>query len=235
MKHFPADDLVKLTICLIATHHRARSLATLTATSKKTPPGRDQLAKETALAALTVFFRTLCDVATWDLDHSDEPGHVSTHHDGQASTTRSGTHDPEDTADTEGLVPRLSSTLCRMLPTLRILSKWLKSHVGYLRRHMDRSKMGDVAGFWSKYTTCMIKIAETFPLHQLPSMMGSLEEDIEIIGFSPLARTSTHAQRFEAKDSDEEQLMRVSDLSIDAVLIIKQAVSLFLAACEESR
>jgi hypothetical protein len=75
-------------------------------------------------------------------------------------------------------------------------------------------------------------IALVFPLHQLPALMGPLEEDIEIIGFLPLSKSSTRAKAdcsstglYEAKSSNEEQLMRISDLSVDAIFILQQAVS----------
>lgn len=222
---FPADTLVKLTVCLIASHYRARQVAS----SRGGNAGRDQsrqLAKETALAAITVFFRTLCEVAMWELAHYDAPSPEFVQYIDDATTTERGdTYSPDDKADTEGLALQLSSVVRRMLPTLRILSKWLKINVPYLRRHVDRSKMGDLPGLWTKYTALMTKIAETFPIYNLPSLMGSLEEDIELIGFMPLSRTSTRAKRFEPKNSCEEHLMRVSDLSIDAILIIQQAVS----------
>ena len=222
---FPADTLVKLTVCLIATHYRARQVAS----SRGGNAGRDQsrqLAKETALAAITVFFRTLCEVAMWELAHYNAPSPEFVQYVDDATTTERGdTYSPNDKADTEGLALQLSSVMRRMLPTLRILSKWLKVNVPYLRRHVDRSKMGDMPGLWTKYTAFMTKIAETFPIYNLPSLMGSLEEDIELIGFMPLSRTSNRAERFEAKNSCEEHLMRVSDLSIDAILIIQQAVS----------
>lgn len=227
MKLFSADNLVKLSICLVATHHRARQIAT----PQRAPTGREQdsqLAKETALAAVTVFFRTLCQVAMWELEHQDTPNapHASVYRGDGSSTDRGQTYNSDDEANTDGLALQLSSTIRRMLPTLRILFKWLKGNVGILRRHTDKSRMGDVAGLWSKYTALVIKIAEVLPIYHLPSMMGSLEEDIEIRGFMPLAKTTTHAEPFEAKNSSEEHLMRVSDLSIDAVLIVQQAVSI---------
>jgi len=162
----------------------------------------------------------------WELTHYDAPSPESVQYIGDAtSTDRGDTYSPDDKADSEGLALQLSSVMRRMLPTLRILSKWLKINVPYLRRHVDRSKMGDLPGLWTKYTAFMTKIAESFPIYNLPSLMGSLEEDIELIGFIPLSRTSNRAERFEAKNSCEEHLMRVSDLSIDAILIIQQAVS----------
>jgi hypothetical protein len=162
----------------------------------------------------------------WELAHYDAPSPESVQYIGDAtSTTKGDTYSPKDKADTEGLALRLTSVMRRMLPTLRILSKWLKVNVPYLRRHVDRSKMGDLPGLFAKYTAFMTKIAETFPIYNLPSLMGALEEDIELVGFMPLSRTSTPAKRFEAKNSCEEHLMRVSDLSIDAILIIQQAVS----------
>jgi hypothetical protein len=162
----------------------------------------------------------------WELAHYDPPSPEYVQYVDDATTTERGdTYSPDDKADTEGLALQLSSVMRRMLPTLRILSKWLKVNVPYLRRHVDRSKMGDLPGLWTKYTAFMTKIAETFPICNLPSLMGSLEEDIELIGFMPLSRTSNRAKRFEAKNSCEEHLMRVSDLSIDAILIIQQAVS----------
>jgi hypothetical protein len=239
-KLVPSHELVKITICLIGTHYRARQLATSRGSRAEMEGARHrsakaeteevrQLAKETALAAVTIHFTALCGQAIWELSHYDAPspqvvrGHPAEF---ETSTNRGDTHSPNDKADIEGLALQLSSIIRRMLPSMRILSKWLKCNVGYLRRHVDRSKLGEVNRLWSEYVKFVTKVAEMFPIYNLPSMMGSLEEDIELRGFLPLSRAFTDAKRFEARNSDEEHLMRVSDLSIDAVLIVQQGVSL---------
>lgn len=200
---------MKITICLIGTHYRARQLATIKTTKRGQEDNR-QLAKEAALAAVTLHFRSLCELGTFELSQLDDPSLELKRVSGN---------------ETEGLADQLSSVLRRMLPSFRILSKWLKSNISYLRRHVERSKWGHIGGLWTEYTRFVIKLAEMFPISDLPSMMGSLEEDIELRGFIPLAKSIVSAQRFEARNSDEEHLMRISDLSIDAVMIVQQAVS----------
>jgi hypothetical protein len=200
---------VKVTICLIGTHYRARQLATIKTTKRGQEDNR-QLAKEAALAAVTLHFRSLCELGTFELSQFDDPSLELKRVSGNG---------------TDGLADQLSSVLRRMLPSFRILSKWLKLNVSYLRRHVERSKWGNIGGLWTEYTKFVIKLAEMFPISDLPSMMGSLEEDVELRGFVPLSKSIISAQRFEARNSDEEHLMRISDLSIDAVMIVQQAVS----------
>ena len=220
----PSDDLVKLTICLIGTQYRARHIGT-TKGNKHGEEEAHQLAKETAVAALSTHFRMLCEVAMSELFKCETTDVGITPADDNDGSNRGGTQNPSNDANTDGLAPQLSSVLRRMLPSLRIMSKWLKCHVEYLRRHVDRSKLGEINRLWATYATFMIKVAEMFPIYNLPSLMGCLEEDIELRGFSPLTRTSTFSKRFQASDSDEEHLMRVSDLSVEAVLVVQQAVS----------
>lgn len=215
-----SDDLVKLTICLIGTHFRARQLSNLKHQEiggarqeiyKETHRTARQYVKEAAVDALSVHIRMLCDLGTKELMNHDESVIIFA-------------DDNEGEANAD-LARQLSPVLRRMLPSLRILSKWLKCNIEYLRRHADRSRLGDLSALWAKYAHFITKIAEMFPIYKLPSLMGCLEEDIELRGFSPLSRTSTDAKRFEAANSDEEQLMRISDLSVEAVLIVQQAVS----------
>lgn len=191
-------------------------------------------AYEFALSVLASQFQSLCKVAIKELKNVNE-GHD---HDNALADDDSET----DTDRDNDLAARISSVLRRLLPSLRIMSKWLKCNLDHLRRHVDRSEVGDVNGLWEQYTSLVELLAQTFPIYNLPSLMGPLEEDVEIRGFLPLAKASTAlnpddnaADHYHARNSDEEQLMRISDLSIEARLIMQQAVSLLTSYRHTSR
>jgi hypothetical protein len=217
-KKLPSADIVKLTISLIGIHAHTRQNAM--AISRKDPSWssyRD--AYELALAILISEFRILCEVAIQELNRSSN----GSKHDNALADDDSET----DTDHDKDLATQISSVLRRLLPSMRIMSKWLKCNLDHLGRHVDRSNVGDIAGLWEQYTNIVVIFAGVFPIYRLPSLMGPLEEDVELRGFPPLAKASTGSTTdpYHARTSDEEQLMRISDFSVEARLIMQQAVS----------
>lgn len=139
------------------------------------------------------------------------------------------------------LYVNVTAVLRRLLPALRIFSKWLKTNISTLTNRQEQ----DVAEFWEAYSLFLLHMGTLFPLGRLPHLTNPLEEDIDFRGFSPLKRgmvdtpSAAQVDESEAKrggDEDdaynkeevhpnEEQLMRISDLLCDGKLIIKSVVS----------
>jgi hypothetical protein len=162
-----------------------------------------------------------------------------------------------------------------MLPALRILSKWMKSHLEYMSRSADRAAalsqesslsqdlsdteveeaqaraLADAAlvqttvELWKSYVSFINTLRFAFPFDALPSLgaMGqtgaaplALEEDSDMRGFAPTRKAmlyvngstpgSSLAQpRASQVHPNEEQLMRIADLLIDAKVMAESDAS----------
>ena len=112
--------------------------------------------------------------------------------------------------DDEELHRHITPTLRRLLPGLRIYSKWLKLHIDYLAGQET---------FWAVYYRFVESIARAFPLAQLP-MCGALEEDRDMRGYLPVSRGLVSGASTTGHPN-VEQLMRVADLEVDATLILQ--------------
>jgi hypothetical protein len=151
---------------------------------------------------------------------------------------------------------RITATFRRILPPLRIASKWLRSNLVYVMQdpefkayqQKEKSKgakipqkgEGKISGhshhtvrFWNRYTQFMTALANAFPDERLLPLSDPLEEDIDMRGFLPLKKAV--GESFSLTDSgtsgrvpNEEQLMRISDLLADARAMIEIDVSLQL-------
>lgn len=149
----------------------------------------------------------------------------------------------------------LSAVTRRILPSLRIASKWLKLHMDYLARLTAVPSNGQsqlnitIGAFWSEYYRFIEAVAQVFPLGMLPGMKeGGLEEDEDMRGFLPIARGfasvigtgkggqgggrgndgGDRAKVGGAEQAmthpNEEQLMRIGDLQVDATLVLQAQV-----------
>lgn len=129
----------------------------------------------------------------------------------------------------------ITAALRRILPVLRIISKWLKGNVVRLvRAEQDGGKVAEeVEIFASTYMDLLRHMEALFPLEQLPKLYDPLEEDYDMKGFSPVKRgmmestedkdASGAAARHSADvHPNEEQLMRISDFLLDGKLILFQ-------------
>jgi hypothetical protein len=133
------------------------------------------------------------------------------------------------------LSTNITAVLRRMLPALRIISKWLKGNVSRLARaEQDGGKLQEeVDIFASTYTDLLRHLEALFPLEQLPKLYDPLEEDYDMKGFSPVKRgmvdscstdkADDHARHASDVHPNEEQLMRISDILLDGKLILFQA------------
>lgn len=141
--------------------------------------------------------------------------------------------------DDQQLGQMISGVLRRLLPSIRIISKWLKLNFDYIRRLLDKPSTlwEPFTAFWHNYSNFIGTMIELFPINQLPSITGPLEEDLDLRGFSPISRgLTTNGGRLaadneagpegdEAVHPDEEQLMRLSDIQVEARLLMQNAVS----------
>ncbi|KAL8913452.1 MAG: hypothetical protein Q9171_001745 [Xanthocarpia ochracea] len=93
----------------------------------------------------------------------------------------------EDRTQEGSKIDKISSTIRRLLPSLRYYSAWLVSRAGPLSLHLDDSTMDRfVRDFWAIYTKTMSLLLSTTNVIELPRLEYLLEEDMEIIGFRPL-------------------------------------------------
>ncbi|KAI0058322.1 hypothetical protein BV25DRAFT_1282663 [Artomyces pyxidatus] len=150
----------------------------------------------------------------------------------------------------EDLAMRITATFRRTLPALRMAGKWVRANIDYVdrcapqsqtsgisRSNIDRTAfVPGVPGFWEAYRSFGVRLASSFPPNRLPKLRQSLEEDIEVSGYLPLAsEESTHlVSGVAAKTSEKsasldvpleqvhpnvEQLMRIWDIWHDAQLL----------------
>ena len=143
----------------------------------------------------------------------------------------------------DDLAQKITAPLRRMLPAMRVASKWLRSSANYVDSlhssdtapaFIDRA----VSNFWRAYATFATKLKQTFPIESLPRLERPLEEDIDLAGFSPIKRNilvSSPSVGDEQVDDvaevhpNEEYLMRISDLLSDGELIAALEVRIFLS------
>lgn len=190
-----------------------------------------QDAEHAALSTVLLLFSVMFQVAAKGLEKAREtlPDH----------------HESALVDDDRQMSQRISSVLRRLLPSFRIASKWIKLNFDYIARLADlHPKVGNTfLRFWEHYSVFVAALVKVFPIHQLPSITGPLEEDIDLRGFGPLSRgLTTHGgRRLDENngnepedevqhDHDEEQLMRISDVLVDMMLIVDSAVSTFSAS-----
>lgn len=132
------------------------------------------------------------------------------------------------------LSTNITAALRRMLPALRIISKWVKGNVSRLARAQQGGgvQQEEVERFAWAYTDLLRHMGALFPLEQLPRLDAPLEEDHDMKGFSPLKRgmmdksesgEAGGAQGAPEVHPNEEQLMRISDILLDGKLVLFQA------------
>lgn len=137
---------------------------------------------------------------------------------------------PEDEAD---LAQKITAAFRRLLPALRIGSKWLRSNYGFLETSLAAAATSEaflaaIKSFWEAYALFFTALMNTFPREKLPQLAGPLEEDVYMSGFSPIKRdllqrmAPTENGLAPGQDTvhpNEEYLMRLSDLLNDFHLL----------------
>lgn len=136
----------------------------------------------------------------------------------------------EDLQDKGDLGQQITRVFRRILPALRIASKWLRTNANYLVASVTSASSPDyyknsIKKFWESYASFLTPLSETFPLAKLPELKKPLDEDVELAGFSPV-RKAMFIEPIESENGlapeqqdvhpNEEFLMRISDLLRDA-------------------
>ncbi|CAE6501881.1 unnamed protein product [Rhizoctonia solani] len=142
----------------------------------------------------------------------------------------------------EKLAQRITGTFRRTLPALRIAHKWTKANVRYLQQYsledvkelnipsptLPNTMRPSLDSFWRAWSRFDAQLSHAFPLDLLPPITVELEEDIDMKGFSPLkwgsggvdsGRETAGENAAASVHPNEEQLMRIGDLLVDAKYI----------------
>ena len=134
--------------------------------------------------------------------------------------------------DTDDIAQKISATLRRMLPALRMVNKWLRTNYRFYANDEKKQPVEGVAEFWKVYTRFFTTLGQKFPIEQLTPLETPLDEDLDIRGFLPLTKLMVTDNPAEAVDRaqvhpNEEQLMRIWDLLGDAKTLAQTKVRLF--------
>ena len=212
-RQLPSETIVKITATVIGTHWQARQSASLGAAEDPRLVQRRQQAEALALQLLLGAYNQLLAVSAAEIE--------------EALRARANGSAVDITDSEPQLHLHISAVLRRILPALRIFSKWLKLHLEHLTRIQRAAPAPYIADFWSSYTRLVVALATLFPIDQLPHLVEPLEEDVDMRGFTPLAWGMIKGSREEQHDfhPNEEQLMRIADLQVDAKLLAQTAVS----------
>ncbi|EJD52015.1 hypothetical protein AURDEDRAFT_142836 [Auricularia subglabra TFB-10046 SS5] len=141
------------------------------------------------------------------------------------------TSTPADTA--LDIAQHITAVLRRMLPSLRICTKWLVTNLDSVSGPQAPTgpELSDTAAkLWDAYTDFASLLIRVFPMETLRPMRGALEEDVDMTGFAPLKKSMYQpctetanglAPSHSEVHPNEEQLMRIHDLLHDAMEIAK--------------
>jgi protein SMG7 len=131
--------------------------------------------------------------------------------------------------DTDDIAQKISAILRRMLPALRMVNKWLRTHYRFYASDEKRQPAEDVAEFWKVYTRFFTTLGQKFPIERLTRLETPLDEDLDVRGFLPLTKLMVADNSEEGVDlaqvhPNEEQLMRIWDLLSDAKTLAQTKV-----------
>jgi hypothetical protein len=136
-----------------------------------------------------------------------------------------------EAGESTDLAMNITAVFRRVLPILRISSKWTRAHLSYLISLLPPSgpvseEMKTViSDFWIAYQAFFTNLGRAFPLENVPTLTNPLEEDVDMNGFVPLrktmfatfTKTSNGLALGQSRvHPNEEHLMRISDLLQDA-------------------
>ena len=134
--------------------------------------------------------------------------------------------------DTDDIAQKISATLRRMLPALRMVNKWLRTNYQFYASDEKKHHVEGVAEFWRVHTRFFTTLGQKFPVEQLTRLETPLDEDLDIRGFLPLTKLMITENSGEGVDRaqvhpNEEQLMRIWDLLSDAKALAQTKVGRF--------
>ncbi|KAF2466338.1 uncharacterized protein BDR25DRAFT_328068 [Lindgomyces ingoldianus] len=132
------------------------------------------------------------------------------------------------------LSDKITAVARRILPGLRLYSTWFTRYHHILSANVaDTLTTVEVQELWKAYAATLTLLASSFPPEQLPNQDYMLEEDTDTIGFQPLISEETIKRWYngnilkqkwtdlERNHPNVEMLMRVRDLMVDGLLLIK--------------
>lgn len=233
----PSANIVKTVVLAIAADWNTMMDQIPVAVGSTSSP-RD----EHRLAFCLAICQTICQVALEEVQSCLEPSVLAVLADDKSAPVPA-TQEPMIDGQVDiNLSTNITAVLRRMLPALRIISKWLKGNVSRLARaEQNGGKLQEeVDIFASTYTDLLRHMEALFPLESLPKLLNPLEEDYDMKGFSPIKRgmvdacsktdkPDDHARHASDVHPNEEQLMRISDILLDGKLILFQAEVSFRA------
>lgn len=148
--------------------------------------------------------------------------------------------------DSDDLAQKITAPFRRMLPALRLASKWLRANLKYVlqaQSRADEARQGSIfidnlESFWETYARFMLEISRVFLTAKLPSTPKPLREDNELRGFLPFTKflassdSSDVSDRLEPRGAitqsdehpNEDHLMRIAGLVEDACAIASTKV-----------
>ncbi|KAK4688260.1 hypothetical protein P7C73_g1856, partial [Tremellales sp. Uapishka_1] len=192
-KALECDAIVRVTTSLIAAHWEARLSASTEPNSSSNQREREVLALDFLLQVFSVLFQVSAEEVESAIQTND----------GSAV-------EMDDMAQSTGV---LSAEVRRLLPALRIASKWIKLNKDHITSDL----------FWNSYYRFVNALSSLFPLDVLPQHNENFEEDLDMRGFLPLKRGLEAKSVVRSEEGSAhpnvEQLMRISDLIIDSRLI----------------
>ncbi|BEJ12115.1 hypothetical protein CspHIS471_0205750 [Cutaneotrichosporon sp. HIS471] len=225
-RKLPSETIVKTTAMAIGSHWYCRLDASRGGSGIGDPAEaakaeRRRAVEDLSLSFLFAVYTALVNVTTAEVEEA-LASRV-----GEDESAVADDDDDDDIDTVLALAVRITAVVRRILPSLRIMSRWLKTHLDYVSRAAHGSNPELRAGidtFWTAYKRLMLALARLFPLIQLPSLDGPLEEDVDMRGFLPL-RVGNAEESFEPQCADvhpnEEQLMRIADLLVDVKLLMQ--------------
>lgn len=223
-RNLPIDTIIKIFVLAqgaLWTFRHTRTPATSHGTSSRpVSPMTDEekkVVEHRILTHLLALHRVLLELGVAELDESTNIAKAET-----------------------DLAMRLTATLRRTLPALRISGKWLRANIDSLSMtaYGASSDLADgLDGFWEIYFRFSQRVIAAFPPDALPQLRLPLDEDLDMRGFLPLKglmASSTETRSLDqANDTvqstvvrpteqvhpNEEQLMRIWDIWNDARLL----------------
>lgn len=141
----------------------------------------------------------------------------------------------ETPGDEEGM--QVTPVTRRILSHLRLYSSWLLSKVEYLLA--NKLLKVQMREFWLVYAETLSLLVATYPIINIPEIPYLLDEDLDILGFSPFselvgeqrfcdaqgqAKPGYNESRFGPRSPAKEMLYRIKSLVKDGVLLCRKQV-----------
>ncbi|WVW81655.1 hypothetical protein I302_103650 [Kwoniella bestiolae CBS 10118] len=232
-RQLSTENIVKTVIIVIGLHHHARNTAGIEQDPKLIQ--RSHEGEFRSLELLLGISEVIMKIACEEIEEVKST---------LINESALATDNHEDEGEGDDLTVYISAILRRILPSLRIVSKWIKLDLEYLFRQKESHPTSTIIkDFWITYKKLIDELLGVFPISQLPSLPEPLEEDLDMKGFLPLQRgITTEGGSNESNDLEgqgevhpnEEQLMRLADIQVDAKLIMQSAVGSALLGNELS-